>query len=56
VIKVLYAGLLVLATAATASATDTFPVAAPEIDASAIAGGVGLLAVGVIMFRGRSKR
>ena len=47
--------LIVLATAATAAAYD-IAVAAPEIDASAVAGGLGLLAVGLYMFRARSKR
>jgi len=54
--KILYAALIVLATAAAAAAYDIAPVATPEIDASALAGGVGLLAVGLFMFRARRKR
>jgi len=53
--KILYAVLLVLATAVRAAAYD-ITAEIPEIDASAVAGGVGLLTIGLFMFRARSKR
>lgn len=55
-IKALAVALFVLAFATSVGAVFPPLVTAPEVDASAIAGGLGLLAAGLLMIRARSKR